>query len=60
MEKIIQYIKDRTKLFDNYIPLKDKRDNEYVSILMKSTVYIKQTWINKKIKLRINRSTIPK
>ena len=54
MERIIQYIKDRTRLFDNYIPcMKDKCDNEHASILMKSTAYIlNETWINRKIKAK--------
>ena len=41
MERIIQYHKDRAKLFDNYIPcMKDKCDNEHALILMKSIAYI--------------------
>ncbi len=39
MERIIRYVKDRAKLFDNYIPcMKDKCDNEHVSMLMRSIV----------------------
>ncbi|MEM1547054.1 MAG: hypothetical protein QXP91_11455 [Candidatus Methanomethylicia archaeon] len=63
MERIIQYIKDRTRLFDNYIPcMKDKCDNEHASILMKSTAYIlNETWINRKIKAKeFIEDTIPK
>ena len=34
----------------------DKCDDEYVLMLMKSTVYmLNKIWINKKIKLRIHR-----
>ncbi|MEM1546574.1 MAG: hypothetical protein QXY40_00360 [Candidatus Methanomethylicia archaeon] len=41
MEKIVKYIKDRTKLFDNYIPcMKGKCNGEHASMLMKSIVYI--------------------
>ncbi|MEM2709681.1 MAG: hypothetical protein QW534_08555, partial [Candidatus Methanomethylicia archaeon] len=41
MEGIIQYVKDRTKLFDNYIPcMKDRCDSEHVLMLMKSIAYI--------------------
>ncbi|MEM1546131.1 MAG: hypothetical protein QXP91_06700 [Candidatus Methanomethylicia archaeon] len=41
MERIIQYIKDRTRLFDNYIPcMKNKCGNEHALMLMKSIAYI--------------------
>ncbi|MEM1545528.1 MAG: hypothetical protein QXY40_06920 [Candidatus Methanomethylicia archaeon] len=41
MERIIQYVKDRTRVFDNYIPcMKDKCDNEHALMLMKSIAYI--------------------
>ncbi|MEM2194057.1 MAG: hypothetical protein QW803_06265 [Candidatus Methanomethylicia archaeon] len=41
MERIIQYIKDRTKLFDNYIPcMKDRCDGEHALMLIKSIIYI--------------------
>ena len=37
MERVIQYVKDRTKLFDNYIPcIKDKCDGEHAENLLKS------------------------
>ncbi|MEM2305368.1 MAG: hypothetical protein QXK51_08460 [Candidatus Methanomethylicia archaeon] len=41
MGGIIQYVKDRTRLFDNYIPcMKDKCDSEHALMLMKSIAYI--------------------
>ncbi|MEM2192936.1 MAG: hypothetical protein QW803_00615 [Candidatus Methanomethylicia archaeon] len=54
MEGIIQYVKDRTKLFDNYIPcMKDRCDGEHVLMLIKSIIYIlNETWINRKIKAK--------
>ncbi|MEM1544916.1 MAG: hypothetical protein QXP91_00490 [Candidatus Methanomethylicia archaeon] len=41
MEGIIQYVKDRTRVFDNYIPcMKDRCDGEHVLMLIKSIIYI--------------------
>ncbi|MEM2541560.1 MAG: hypothetical protein QXX13_09880 [Candidatus Methanomethylicia archaeon] len=41
MERIIQCVKDRTKLFDNYIPcMKDRCDGEHALMLIKSIAYI--------------------
>ena len=35
MERIIQYVKDRTKLFDNYIPcIKDECDEKHAEMLL--------------------------
>jgi len=35
MERIIEYVKDRTKLFDNYIPcIKDGCDEEHAEMLL--------------------------
>ena len=54
MEGIIQYVKDRTRVFDNYIPcMKDRCDGEHALMLMKSIAYIlNETWINRKIKAK--------
>ncbi len=39
MEGIIQYIKDRTRVFDNYIPcMKDRCGSEHVLMLIKSII----------------------
>ncbi|MEM2193792.1 MAG: hypothetical protein QW803_04930 [Candidatus Methanomethylicia archaeon] len=40
MERIIQYIKDRIKLFDNLHNMKDKCDDKHALMLMKSIAYI--------------------
>jgi hypothetical protein len=62
MERIVQYVKDRTKLFDNYIPcIKDKCDGEHAENLLKSIIImLNETWINRKAKAEefINK-TIP-
>jgi len=52
MERVIQYVKDRTKLFDNYIPyIKDKCDEEHAENLLKSImIMLNETWINRKAK----------
>jgi len=52
MEGIIQYVKDRTKLFDNYIPC--MRINAIMSInaYEVNSIHTKQTWINRKIKAK--------
>ena len=52
MERIVQYVKDRTKLFDNYIPcIKDKCDGEHAENLLKSIIImLNETWINRKAK----------
>ncbi|MEM2793970.1 MAG: hypothetical protein QW511_04870 [Candidatus Methanomethylicia archaeon] len=48
MERIIQYIKDRTKLFDNYIPcMKDRCDGKHALMLKINNIHTKQTWIRK-------------
>jgi len=37
MERVIQYVKDRTKLFDNYIPcIKEECGEEHAENLLKS------------------------
>ena len=36
MERIVQYVKDGAKLFDNYIPFKDGCDEEYEENLLRS------------------------
>ena len=49
MERVIQYVKDRTKLFDNYIPcIKDECDEEHAKLLLKS-IMLNETWINGKL-----------
>ncbi|MEM2193159.1 MAG: hypothetical protein QW534_09865 [Candidatus Methanomethylicia archaeon] len=62
MERIIQYVKDRTKLFDNYIPcMKDRCDGEHALMLIINNIHTKQTWINRKIKAKeFIEDTIPK
>jgi len=54
MERIVQYVKDRTKLFDNYIPcIKDKCNEEHAKTLLKSIIImLNETWINSKVKAR--------
>ena len=48
MERVIQYVKDRTKLFDNYIPcIRNEYDEKHAE---KSIIMINETWINGKIK----------
>jgi hypothetical protein len=35
IERIIEYVKDRTKLFDNYIPcIKDECDEKHAEMLL--------------------------
>jgi len=52
MERIIEYVKDRTKLFDNYIPcIKDGCDEERTENLLKS-IMINETWINRRVKAK--------
>ena len=57
MERIVQYVKDRTKLFDNYIPcIKDGCDGEHEENLLKSImIMLNETWINEKLKRRIHK-----
>jgi len=51
MERIIQYVKDRAKLFDNYIPcIKEECDEKHAENLLKSIIMLNKTWINGKIK----------
>jgi hypothetical protein len=54
MERIIQYVKDRTKLFDNYIPcIKDECDGEHAEMLLKSImIMLNETWINRRVKAK--------
>jgi len=54
MERIVQYVKDGAKLFDNYIPcIKDKCDGEHAENLLKSIIImLNETWINRKAKQR--------
>jgi transposase-like protein len=62
MERIIQYVKDRTKLFDNYIPcIKDECDEEYAKMLLKSImIMMNETWINRRVKAKeFIENTIP-
>jgi len=54
MERIIEYVKDRTKLFDNYIPyIKDGCDEEHAKMLLKSIIImLNETWINRRVKAK--------
>ena len=62
MERIIEYVKDRTKLFDNYIPcIKDGCDEEHAKMLLKSImIMLNETWINRRVKAKeFIENTIP-
>ena len=54
MERIVQYVKDRTKLFDNYIPcIKEECDEEHAENLLKSIIImLNETWINGRVKAK--------
>jgi UV DNA damage repair endonuclease len=57
MERVIQYVKDRAKLFDNYIPcIKEECDEKHAENLLKSIIItLNKTWINEKLKQKIHR-----
>jgi len=62
MERIIEYVKDRTKLFDNYIPcINDECDEEHAEMILKSIMIIlNETWINRRVKAKeFIENTIP-
>ena len=61
MERIIGYVKDRTKLFDNYIPcIKDECDEEHAKMLLKSIIIMMNEWINRRVKAKeFIENTIP-
>jgi transposase-like protein len=62
MERIIEYVKDRTRLFDNYIPcIKDECDGEHAEMLLKSImIMLNETWINRRVKAKeFIENTIP-
>jgi transposase-like protein len=62
MERIIEYVKDRTRLFDNYIPcIKDECDEEHAKMLLKSImIMLNETWINRRVKAKeFIENTIP-
>jgi hypothetical protein len=54
MERIIEYVKDKTKLFDNYIPcINDGCDEEHAEMLLKSImIMMNETWINRRVKAK--------